>query len=156
MTMTASRRALVAGVAALPAIAALPAMAGIVPAEPDPIFAAIAAHRATEAAFCDACLAHSRFEESLPSGARKNNAQLAALDEHQDELGDATADLALELAKTMPTTLAGCVALLNCASENDDGTKWPDHPDYFEGTGASCWNELMHKTLAAAIQKITV
>lgn len=43
MTMTASRRAVVAGVASLPAIAALPAMAvaGTIPADPDPIFAAI-------------------------------------------------------------------------------------------------------------------
>jgi hypothetical protein len=125
-----------------------------VPAEPDPIFAAIEAHRATEAAYCDACLVQSRFEESLPRGARKNNAKLAALEEHQDELGYATADLAIELATTMPTTLAGCVALLNYADENDDGGKWPDHPDYFEGTDTSSWNELMHRTLVSAIQKI--
>jgi hypothetical protein len=123
--------------------------------ESDPIYAAIEAHRASEAALNDAVLAHDRFEQSLPREAWKNNAGLAALDERVEELGSATAALTIELAKTMPTTLAGCVALLNYADENDDGGKWPDHPDYFEGTGASSWNELMHKTLAAAIQKIT-
>jgi hypothetical protein len=47
MTMTASRRAIVAGVASLPAIAALPAVASNLSVEPDPIFAAIEAHRLT-------------------------------------------------------------------------------------------------------------
>ncbi len=68
-----SRRALMRGAAALPAIAAaaaLPATASVIPAEPDPIFAAIEEHRAAEAEFSVAVLA-------TPAGPRNKNVWLS-------------------------------------------------------------------------------
>src|SRR5450759_1093799 len=52
MTMTTSRRAVLAGAAALPALS-LPALA--IPAQVDPVFAAIEYHRQIEATYVAAC-----------------------------------------------------------------------------------------------------
>ena len=55
MTATSTRRAVLAGAAALPALS-LP----IIAAEPDPIFEAIERHRAPESAFSDFLKTESR------------------------------------------------------------------------------------------------
>ena len=85
-TMTSpstSRRAILAGAAALPALA-MPAIAS---ATVDPIFAVIEHHRQKEAAF---------------------SAALLVDEDSDDDANDALA----ELVETTPTTLAGCVAVL--------------------------------------------
>jgi hypothetical protein len=102
-----NRRAILAGAATLPAMS-IPAFA-----EPDPIFAAIEAHRRADAAYCAAC------EADVPEIAM--DAAWAAAD---------------KLLNIRPTTVAGVAALLRylyefekenpetfCGSETDDD--WP-------------------------------
>src|SRR4030088_473833 len=71
MSTNLNRRALVAGAAAaLPAIAVLPTAAAVAP-EPDPIFAAIAAHRQAYTAIGADLRRHSALEEELPQEKRQ-------------------------------------------------------------------------------------
>lgn len=85
---TRSRRAVLAGAVALPALAAPAALAAV--SDVDPIFAAIERHRAAEAAHCAACEAAD-----------------------DDTMTEETADPVLcELVVMTPTTVAGCAALL--------------------------------------------
>jgi hypothetical protein len=86
---TTTRRAVIAGAAALPALA-VPAMA-MPPAGADPIFAAIERHRKIEAAFA-------------ASGKASGNCS--------GELCDKSSDAYVALVKMTPVTLAGCAALL--------------------------------------------
>jgi hypothetical protein len=90
MTTTTTRRAILAGAAALPALAIIPAMA-VDAAGVDPIFAAIERHRQIEAAFA-------------ASGKASGNCS--------DELGEAEYKAYVGLVTMTPTTLAGCAALL--------------------------------------------
>ena len=84
MTATSTRRAVLAGAAALPALS-LPATA----AETDPIFAAIESHRTAEAIY-----AASHSDEQLNTNGR------------------ISWKLYGTLLATAPTTIAGCAALL--------------------------------------------
>lgn len=68
MTINTSRRAVLAGAAALPSLA-LPAIGATV--EADPIFAAIERHRAAETAFSDLLHRKSQLEERHPDISRK-------------------------------------------------------------------------------------
>jgi hypothetical protein len=110
MTMTASRRAIVAGVAALPAIAALPTMAGALPAEPDPIFAAIALHRRL---YGEWSATLNEIEDDRVPGTPEyiaNDRQLERADE------------ALRaFLRTAPTTLGGAIAALEYAASAEGG-----------------------------------
>src|SRR5450759_4575557 len=63
MTMTTSRRAVLAGAAALPALS-LPALA--IPAQVDPVFAAIEEHRRLNAEYSALTLARDELEGRLP------------------------------------------------------------------------------------------
>jgi hypothetical protein len=88
---------------------------------PDPIHVAIARHLTAEAAF-------------VASGEATGNCDDAAC--------RLTADLGIALAKVVPTTLGGCIALLTYADENDsDGTKWSDG-----------WHEVMRSSLLAGLK----
>jgi hypothetical protein len=82
-TKDVSPRAILAGAAAFaPAPTAGPALSAI--ADPDPIFAAIAAHRAAWAALCADC---SRLDEAVLAGSPEAEAELEQLiDEHEDAL----------------------------------------------------------------------
>jgi hypothetical protein len=92
-TTSLSRRAALAGAAALPALA-MPAIA-LTTAGPDPIFAAIERHRIAHAAFWSC--------NDLPD---------AVDDDVMDACGT-DADRALaDLLTTRPTTIAGCIAVL--------------------------------------------
>jgi hypothetical protein len=95
-----SRRAILAGAAAIPALS-LPAIA----CEPDPIFAAIETHRSAELAYLTAC-DHPVIRESL------HHPELEALEEHVHELCHESNDCYADLLATTPTTVAGCSALL--------------------------------------------
>lgn len=97
-----SRRAIVAGAAAIPATAALPAAA--VAGRPDPTFAAIAAHRAAWASLERDC---SRFdEEDTPEA----EVQLSELHRGVDKAED-------QLVEIEPTTMRGVIALLRYIAE---------------------------------------
>jgi hypothetical protein len=95
MTTQHSRRAILAGAAALPALAVIPAMA-LGSASNDPIFAAIECHRAADAAFW-----------LSPHGETDDEAT------ERLERWSEPAELALaDLLSTRPTTILGCVAVL--------------------------------------------
>jgi hypothetical protein len=94
MTNKQTRRAILAGAAALPALT-LPAVA-FTAAAPDPIFAAIEYHRAARDAWWG-------LNDKAP-------------DEVSDDLlsirGDAEQDALTDLLETRPTTVAGVIAVL--------------------------------------------
>ena len=99
MSSTTSRRAILAGAAMLPAIS-LPALAA---AEPDPIFAAIEKMKATDAA-------HGRRCEGEPE---VRGPEYEAWYEAQGIACYAAADARDEMLATVPTTVAGAVAMLD-------------------------------------------
>ena len=102
---TTSRRAVLAGAASLPALA-VSAVAGSL--TPDPIFAAIEAHRLADDAYGEAACAHD-----VAKGEERERLELAlsqatlAEDSARWDLGDVT-----------PTTAAGCIALLTYVHES--------------------------------------
>lgn len=137
---TLSRRALIAGTAAIPAAVALalPAGAAAAPADAldrsdaanalansDPIFAAIEAHRKADAEFGDCVERKCALENALPRDRRKSNnwsgeqtivetddpRWIAAVRE-EVEGSDLRQEAALTFMSTEPTTIAGVYAML--------------------------------------------
>jgi hypothetical protein len=102
-----SRRAVLAGIAAAPALA-VSAFALTSVGTPDPIFAAIENHRKLEADWLSLC----RSKDELGEGDQEDTPELVAA-------GDAAVNARLLLANTVPTTPAGLAAyldyLLNCS-----------------------------------------
>jgi hypothetical protein len=95
-----SRRAALIGAAAVPAAVALPALAAA--AEPDPIFAAIELHRA----------AAERWQ-ILANESPKGEADYPVFQEDFNDAGSDNNDAVDALAETVPTTMAGVVALFD-------------------------------------------
>jgi hypothetical protein len=143
---TLTRRALVASTAALPAAAALslPAVAQAA-AAPDPIFAAIEAHRKAEAEFGERVGRKCALEKVVPADQRKSNGDhgvqtivgtddprwIAAVRE-EDEGSDLAQEAALAFMSTEPTTVAGVYALLAYFADVeviDGGAAWPTSLD---------------------------
>jgi hypothetical protein len=101
-TKQVSRRTIVSGAAALPAIAVC--VTAVAATEPDPIFAAIAAHRSAWAALCRDC---SRLdEEDTPEAQTKLS-----------KLHDAVSEAEEQLIEIEPTTMAGAITLLRYLAE---------------------------------------
>jgi TPP-dependent trihydroxycyclohexane-1,2-dione (THcHDO) dehydratase len=96
---TTTRRAVLAGAAAMPAIA-MPA-AVFAATTPDPIFPALDHHRKSEAAYLAAC--------NEPTG---DEATEQARETRVFKLCDKSSDALGELVAMTPTTVAGCAALL--------------------------------------------
>jgi hypothetical protein len=138
-----SRRKALAGLALLPAV--VPAVAAA--AEPDHVFALIAAHRAGEAAICTA--SDAQDEAEIRHGFRSEEAWDAA--ERSGEACRTVDDVAWALAQRPPTTLAGIVAVLRFANEVEDaGGDWPDT----DTIGPEGWHYQLRATIAAAIEAI--
>ena len=100
-----TRRAVLAGAAALPALAIIPAMA-VDAGSVDPVFAAIEKHRQAEAAFVGV------YDNEIMRGAVYLTPAIKALEDQAGELCDRSSAAYVELVKMTPTTLAGCAALL--------------------------------------------
>ena len=96
MSKSHSRRAILAGIAAAPVLAA-PALA-LSSAGPDPIFALIERHKACNAAFS--------------SVLREPGQDRDEWRRREDEASDVERDACGEMVATVPTTLAGLLALL--------------------------------------------
>jgi hypothetical protein len=111
-----SRRHLVTTAAALPALV-MPAAADTLAHEPDPIFAAIEKERALDAAFIARCY----YEDALAgSGCKLSPAPDDSRTPEMVAAVTASRAARAELAKTVPTTLAGMVAYLDyVVSESD-------------------------------------
>lgn len=113
MTVTVTtRRAVVAGLAAAP-VAALPAIANKIPADADPIFAAIERHKAAEARYCAAC-------GLTDEAAAQNEDRVVTAEDHAEFTAAAVnSDDALDaFLSTTPMTVAGVRAFLrHCIDE---------------------------------------
>jgi hypothetical protein len=107
-----SRRALVRAATALSAVTTLPAGAAAIPDEPDPIFAAMEDRRATIAAH-NVALKDSAAEE------RANGEGLPQVKWRERVARNADAKAIRTLFSTVPTTLAGVLALVRYVAECD-------------------------------------
>jgi hypothetical protein len=128
-----SRRAILAGAAAGPALA-FPA--GVIPPEPDPILAAIEEHRRAWG---------SEFE----SMAREGNEE--AIKELCESVDAALVNIA-------PTTIGGVAAILAYAAEfvtTYDGAGWPDGEAWIDRHKLP-WEVILHKNLAKTLQAMAV
>jgi hypothetical protein len=106
---------------------------------PDPIFAAIEAHRAAWAALEKGC--KWLDDESTP----ETEAEF-------DRLNDAVEEAACTLVDTQPTTMAGAVALLRHAAEHEGmGDTFEGLEDEDDGK-MKPWSYFMHRTLADALE----
>jgi hypothetical protein len=129
MSTQLNRRAVLAGAAALPAVSVPALVAG---ADPDPIFAAIEAHRA----------ARKRLDTE-------------AFDDADDcpewhEANDATDRAAADLAETKPVTIAGAAALMRYIVEIEEQRELPDV------LGRDDWASDLHRSLADALEEMAV
>jgi len=141
MTASMSRRSMIAGATALPAAAMIPAAsiaADRTPPDgfhlvveengrrwfeadaPDPIFAAIEAHKAANATYSQVCPISSNMTRDDPGYAEADAATEAAC--------HAERDAAIDLAYVAPTTRAGVTALLEYVLEDD--RDYPAHEDW--------------------------
>ena len=128
---TLTRRALVASTAAMPAAAALGLPVAQAAAEPDPIFAAIEAHRKAREEFA----ARNAYADKLEGEWFKQRSSSADRDEARDAASEVelrasekTDDVASILASVEPTTIAGVCALLTYYADVeviDLGAHWP-------------------------------
>ena len=64
--------------------------------------------------------------------------------------------LALQIARTKPTTLAGCAAVLKWASTiaRTEDVIWPDCPDILAENGVDNPHAVLAHTVAAAIEQL--
>jgi len=119
-----------AGSAVLAVGASIPAPAQALQRVPDPVFAAIEAHKAARVVMCAAVDAVGVRENELKAdGKRIRDPDDAKLEECKATLSrafDAESDAALVLVSEPPTTMAGIMALLQYAIAADtDGEGWP-------------------------------
>jgi hypothetical protein len=141
-----SRRAIRAGAASVPALA-VPAVAKSASADPDPILAAIEAHRRAWVDL-DPC---SELDEMASEG---NEEAAQQLDRLHQALNHATEQL-LDIA---PTTIAGVAAVLAYAAEfvtSGHGGIWPDGEVWMAGRKLR-WEIILHKNLAKTLQAMAV
>ena len=113
MTTTTSRRAILAGAAALPALAAPDALAATL--TPDPIFAAIETHKATFMRRMETGAALSRIRDFGPDD---REAEHATADDMAREADEAAA---FDLVLIEPTTVADVLALIDYVNEFNQG-----------------------------------
>ena len=132
MKRTTSRRAILAGIAASPALATLALAAIGSQSSPidDPIFAAIVEHERSEREYRAAEGRH-------------------AVDEITDPLFDIEGDQFAELLGTTPTTRAGCVAFLRYLQAY--GERWDVRPVFADYVNTITGDDLFAR-LADAIE----
>jgi hypothetical protein len=158
---TLSRRVLMGTALASAAVASVPVV--VQAAEPDPIFAAIEAHKAVHAVVCAACddITAAELEIGLGevSQARKsgNATRLERCEDALSAAHDAEDDAASVLVTVAPTTLPGVLALLEYANAADtDGEGWPRDlcEDDEDGTRTRSWHYFLIERLADALPGI--
>jgi hypothetical protein len=155
-----NRRAILAGAAALPT-ATIPALA----AEPDPIFALIAAHARAHAAHC-AAVDYAAEEHWLPDGSRCQSPEcqspdcpeLLAREEEAEDACYAEADATRLMVSTCPTTPAGVAALLKYIVEHeervDEGCITSTLMKVREGYDDELAGQRLLKPLATALERM--
>lgn len=149
------RRAILAGLAAATPAAAIASLPSAVAAEPDPIFAAIAAHERAAEAYTAALekwndhVEIHKMSDPLIREANLDAVELAA---------EADTEAAFAMVATVPTTLAGAIALMkySMSGESRYGCEWPhlfdsEDPDYEH---ARTWNWFLERTLIRSLEYI--
>ena len=151
-------------IAATLAGVAAPALAGPAFLTLDPVFAAIAAHKAAYARLDQACLHVSRLEETIPEDRRQewfdgdreqgigtnDDPRWTAALTAQRATFNAETQTAWALAHARPAGLAGAAALLRHAGEFEaGGCGWPCDPENEDGDK---WTIIFHHSLAAALE----
>ncbi len=151
-------------IAAAHAGVAAPALAGPARLTPDPVFAAIAAHKAVCARLDQACLHVSRLEETIPEERRQewfdedrgqgigtnDDPRWTAALTAQRAAFSAETRMAWALAHAQPAGLAGAAALLRHAGQFEaGGCGWPRDPEDEDGDN---WSIIFHHSLAAALE----
>ena len=154
-------------IAATLAGVAAPALAGPARLTSDPVFAAIAAHKAAYARLDQACLHVSRLEENIPEERRQewfdgdreqgigtnDDPRWTAALTAQRATFDAETQMAWALAHAQPVGLAGAAALLRHAGEFEaGGCGWPCDPEDPEDEDGDKWTIIFHHSLAAALE----
>lgn len=136
----------------------MPSQAGT----PDPIFAAIDAHKVTKAAFCSVLHEASALEEAIPLTLRQSfiDPEDMLIVETDDprwientrqvhRLSDAETDAACALVSVKPTTMAGVIALLQYAVAADtDGHCWPTDLQDDDGKKIRSWQHFLIEAVA--------
>jgi hypothetical protein len=139
----------------------------------DPIFASIEAHQRAEEEFSAALRRLSGLENELPKERRRSeiNMGLLAIVSEDDPMWvevqktvlashKTTDEAATQLLSTLPTTLAGVVAVLRYAYDYErHGLDFPggyDDGDLSECPGGVEWSVYFHRNLAQAIETIMV
>jgi len=155
-----------AGGAALGMALPLPVSAGDSQRVPDPILAAIEAHKAAAAAALVAVKRNSDFENELYNNDRlqterrleDEHARQAEIDAAIDEAHHFEQVAAYELLDVNPTTMAGVIALLTYACELDDATGlgWPEAIGLEDEPGARSWQYFLIQNMAEILPKFVV
>ncbi len=158
-----------AGATAAVSIAVNSAMA--LGADADPAFAAIERHRNVFSAYLAAFIPFNEADEAraaLPHGSPDLPQARALADARHldvDRLGEDADAIAYELADTLPTTLAGCAAVLHYAVDHNDAAYlFPDQLDgadepahgygRFDGGHRALWDHRLRVSLAKALATI--
>jgi hypothetical protein len=167
-----SRRAVLAGIAAAPALAA-PALADLVD---DPIFAAIEAHKTAEVDIEAAIRVRCDLEKSLPKDRRKtffcagsqeiipsDDPRWIAAQKREWGAFEAGDDRACDLLDIRPTTLAGVAALSQYAFDFvARGREWPDalvedevaeNPSRYAPESYD-WSQFLHRHVANSLRAL--
>jgi hypothetical protein len=132
---------------------------------PDPIFAAIEAHKAARAIWVANVYRHSDLENELPRDKRRSCVHIEEYKifetddprwiecEHEVmRTSDLETDAACVLVSIIPTTQAGVVALLQYALLADtDGEGWPRDLVSDDGTKARSWHYFLIENVTAAL-----
>ena len=158
------RRAFLTSAAAVSAAAMIGTTAAVA-LQPDPVFAAIEAHKAAVAATSAAVGLHSALDEKLPiekcrssvtawgeeivatDDARWIDAERAVMRSYHTQ-----DDAACELVTVRATTLAGVLALLQYATAADvDGMGWPTDLVSDDGKLTRSWHYFLAERVAATL-----
>lgn len=159
----AARRAFLGAGAALTVVALTGSAA--VAFQPDPVFAAIDAHRAAASATRAALDFHSDMDELLPID--KCHSSVTAWEQKIVDTDDprwiaaerglhsahsAETDAALALVNIKPTTLTGVLALLRHAVEADpDGQSWPELLPHEDAKLSRPWHHFLIANLSEVL-----
>ena|SRR3974390_2748104 len=117
MTTMTSRRAILAGAAAIP-VTALASSTPALSKEPDPIFVAIERHRVRFHRRMETGELSSRTPDFGPEASKPEN---IAIHEAADKAMRDNDAAAMELADTQPTTMAGILALIDYVEAFNQG-----------------------------------
>lgn len=116
-------------------------------AGPDPIFAAIEAHRRAWSDL-EPC---SELDEAASSGDKEAEQELNRLDTALDDATEKLLDIP-------PTTIAGAAAVLAYAAyhvSGGGGESWPNGEAWISRRGVK-WEVILHRNLAKALQAMAV